>query len=61
MGLKKLLICILILLGNLCFAQNKYFGKVETGYLKYLWDTVYIKPGPGWNGYNLDKQQKVLI
>jgi len=41
------------------YAQVKYFGKIETGYLKFRHTLVQydVDPGSGWKGYYLDEEQ----
>lgn len=48
---------LLIIFSVISEAQIKYAGKVETGYLKYLVRPIVVDAGPGWRGYNLDKNQ----
>ncbi len=37
--------------------QSSYYGKVESAYLKYVYRTVRVDPGPNWQGYNLQNKQ----
>lgn len=51
------IIIILITFGLKSYSQIDYFGKVETGYLRFLFTTIQVDPGPNWEGYNLDNEQ----
>ncbi len=42
-----------ILAINQGYAQINYSIKTETGFLKYLNNTIQVDPGPNWKGYNL--------
>lgn len=54
-------ITALLLIGLKCFSQIEYAGKLETGYLKFLFNTVQVDPGPDWMGYNLDEQDGIEL
>ncbi|WP_209330378.1 hypothetical protein [Lunatimonas salinarum] len=41
------------------YAQISYSIKVETGLLKYQYNTVDVDPGPNWKGYYLHKQNGI--
>ena len=57
--MKRLIPIIIILtaFGLKAYSQIDYFGKVETGYLRFQYTTIQIDPGPNWKGYNLNKEQ----
>jgi hypothetical protein len=38
-------------------AQTSYSGRIETGYMNYLFRTITVEPGPNWKGYNLNNWQ----
>jgi hypothetical protein len=38
-------------------AQTSYSGRIETGYMNYLFRTITVEPGPNWKGYNLNNRQ----
>lgn len=38
------------------FSQIKYSGKVETGYLKFIGNTLTVDAGPDWRGYYLEDE-----
>lgn len=38
------------------FTQIHYSGKIETGYLKFVDNTITVDPGPDWRGYNLENE-----
>ena len=48
---------ILIAFGLKAYSQINYFGKAETGYLRFQYTTIQVDPGPNWIGYNLDNEQ----
>jgi len=48
---------LLIAFGLKAHSQVGYYGKVETGYLRFQATTVQVDPGPNWKGYNLDSEQ----
>lgn len=41
------------------YSQINYLTKVETGFLKYQYETVQVSPGPNWKGHNLYKKNGV--
>jgi hypothetical protein len=49
-------IIALMSIGLKGLSQAEYAGKVETGYLKFLFNTIQVDPGPDWKGYNLDEE-----
>jgi hypothetical protein len=58
MGIKYYFLFLgIILLPNIGFGQLKYVGRLESGFLKYGFNTVFIKPGQGWKGYDLNENQ----
>jgi len=54
-------ITALLLIGLKGLAQIEYTGKLETGYLKFLFNTIQVDPGPDWKGYNLDEQDGIEL
>lgn len=48
---------LLFIVAFITKAQNSYSGKIESGFLKFMNNTVQIDPGPGWEGYNLNEEQ----
>lgn len=38
-------------------AQVNYSGKIESGFLKYMFHLIQVDPGPNWKGYNLNEEQ----
>ena len=52
-----LITVLLIVFGSKVHSQVGYYGKVETGYLKFKSTTIQVDPGPNWKGYNLDSEQ----
>lgn len=60
MKLKTLVILFLLSFGLNSYSQIGYYGKVETGYLKYFFSPILIDPGPGWKGYYLDTEQNAV-
>jgi len=61
MDIKKtiLILLILLLLGQKGYSQIGYSGKVETGYLKFIANTIRVDPGPNWKGYNLENKNGI--
>jgi hypothetical protein len=61
MNRKRLFIIglIAILTVNQGYAQINYSIKGETGFLKYLFNTIQIDPGPNWKGYYLDEENGI--
>ena len=58
-NMQKHLISILTLLffaSLSAYSQITYSLKAEAGYLNFRHHTVQVDPGPGWLGYNLDRQ-----
>lgn len=57
--MKKIILITIILIafGLKGYSQINYFGKIETGYLRFQYTTVRVDPGPNWKGYNLNKEQ----
>ncbi|HBG86443.1 MAG TPA: hypothetical protein DDW62_02730 [Marinilabiliaceae bacterium] len=55
MNIKGLLTAALIsiLMINQAYSQFNYSMKVESGFLKYQFNTVQVDPGPNWRGYYL--------
>ena len=53
--MKKILLnLILISIIQTGYSQINYSMKVETGFLKYQFNTIQVDPGPNWKGYYLD-------
>lgn len=48
---------LIMVLSNIACSQIKYQGKIETGYLNFQRRMIRVDPGPGWKGYNLNKDQ----
>ena len=61
--MRKILIYVIglvtVLIAKQGYAQVDYSIKVETGFLKYQFNTVQVDPGPNWKGYNLDEQDGI--
>lgn len=39
--------------------QVEYSGKVETGYLKFIGNTIDVDPGPDWKGYHIENENGI--
>lgn len=52
-------ILILLAFGQNGYAQVKYSGKVETGYLKFIGNTIDVDPGPDWKGYHIEDENGI--
>lgn len=50
---------IVMLIFNHGYSQMNYSVKVETGFLKYQFNTVNVDPGPNWKGYNLEGENGI--
>lgn len=48
---------LLFALCNTANSQTNYSGKIETGYMQYMYRTISVDPGPNWKGYNLNEKQ----
>ncbi len=48
---------LLFALCNKANSQTNYSGKIETGYMQYMYRTISVDPGPNWKGYNLNEKQ----
>ena len=48
---------LLFALCNTANSQTNYSGKIETGYMQYMYRTISVDPGPNWKGYNLNQAQ----
>lgn len=57
--MKKTLLSFSLFIGFLVpsYGQIKYAGKVETGFLTYLTNTITVDADFGWKGYHLDDSQ----
>lgn len=45
--------------GQIVFSQIKYSGKIETGYIKFIGNTIDVEPGPNWRGYYIENEDGV--
>ncbi len=60
MSLKKTkLVIIFVLTAIVGYSQIDYQRKIETGFLKYRYNTIQVDPGPNWKGYNLDGENGI--
>ncbi len=50
---------ITILTINQGFSQINYSIKAEAGFIKYLFNTIHVDPGPNWEGYNLNEKNGI--
>jgi hypothetical protein len=48
------IVFLLIGIGQSIHAQTSYYGKIESGYLRYFSNTITVDPGPNWKGYYLN-------
>jgi hypothetical protein len=61
MNKEFVIIIALLALGLKGLSQAEYAGKLETGYLKFLFNTIKVDPGPDWKGYNLDEEDAMEL
>ena len=59
--MRKIILGLLIFFA---FVQNgltqvEYSGKVETGYLKFIGNTIDVDPGPDWKGYHIENENGI--
>lgn len=52
-----LILILLLAFGLKVQAQVDYYGKIETGFLRFQMTTVNVDPGPNWKGYHLNDEQ----
>jgi len=58
--MKKILLnLIFITIIQSGYSQIKYSIKIETGFLKYQFNTIQVDPGPDWKGYNLYEENGI--
>lgn len=57
--LKILLLFAFVFMGFCVYSQPDHSFKLESGFIKYGTNIVYVDPGPYWKGYNIDEENGI--
>jgi hypothetical protein len=53
------IVLLSLLFGLKGYGQINYSIKIETGFLKYRYNTIRVDPGPNWKGYYLNGENGI--